>query len=152
MWVRKTVVLATATIACTTAMSIAWPDGRTLSASEMAQLRGGNSNQMQCSATCNHLNGFDTPCAGKQQGNGCIICTGTNYNYITQVTNPPPTNCNVTTAGFQNDPNNGQQGCGFQTVNSTCKQQGTGLVCQGGKAGGTPCNGAVVVQAQPSGQ
>jgi hypothetical protein len=138
--------------ACAVIAAAALYDGDALRAAEMSTIRGGNSNQMQCSATCNHLNGYDTPCADKAAGAACTICSGgPNYNYITQVTNPVPSGCTSNNTGYQTDPNNQQQGCGFQMLGATCQTVGTGLVCQGGQKGKTACNGSVLVQAQPNG-
>jgi hypothetical protein len=123
-------------------------DRPALQANELEKLRGGNTNQMQCTATCNHLNGYDTPCNNQQQGGTCTICSGTNYNYSTQVSNPVPAGCTTNNNGFQTDPNNNQQGCGFQIRNATCQTQGTGLVCQGGTNSVVGCKGSVVVDPQ----
>jgi hypothetical protein len=131
------------------ATRIMFADSPTLQASELEKLRGGNSNQMSCTATCNHLNDFDTPCANKSQGASCFICSGGNYTYSTQVTNPVPSGCTANNTGFQSDPMNNTQGCGFKSMQATCQTQGTGLVCKGGMNSTDKCTGSVVIQAQP---
>jgi hypothetical protein len=143
----RMVFLASVAI-CAIVGRIMQADGPTLQANELEKLRGGNSNQMKCTATCNHLNGYDTPCANKRAGNICTICSGGSYTYSTQGTTPAPTGCTSNTTGFQSNANNDQQGCGFQIITATCVAQGTGLVCQGGSNTTTTCKGSVVVDAQ----
>ena len=117
----------------------------------MSSLRGGNSAYMECVGICANLNGFPTPCAGKQQGDPCVLCSGSTYNYTTQRITPTPSGCNTNTTGYQNDPKNNQQGCGYYYTDSKCQMVGGALMCQGQQVGTGGCMGSVVVSAQPGG-
>ncbi len=147
---RSTIVVAfCVAIACSVLASSGRSRGQDLSMAEMAATRGRNPNSMKCSATCNNLNGYNTPCNGKASGDNCVMCNADPdlYYYMSQVTTPVPSGCTTATKGYQNDQNNNQQGCGFKS-NGTCNLVGGGLACQNLNPTTGACSTAVEIDPQ----
>lgn len=122
-------------------------NGQRISDSEMAASRGGSPQTMKCSATCNHLNGYDQPCLGMNNGDACFMCNADPdlYYYSQQKQSPPPAYCTVRTNGYVDDPKNSRQGCGFISK-GTCKTQPEGgLKCVDLVPSKSPCTTAVTV-------
>lgn len=118
---------------------------RSIPVLEMAAERGGFTQIMKCSETCNHYNGRDLPCDGKDDGDICQRCSADPdvLYYVAQKSTPLPPNCESKTKGFKSDPNNAQQGCGFSST-GTCN----GLVCEKLQPGATPCKAKTEIVEQ----